>query len=79
MGQRPSAAPAASGRGNSNAGTLTYNLGGFATGIDYRLDPRVLVGLGIGYGSGNQWVGGLNGRGTSDKLQRFAFYGIVHA
>jgi uncharacterized protein with beta-barrel porin domain len=26
--------------GNTNAGTLTYNLGGAAVGVDYRLGPR---------------------------------------
>ena len=53
--------------GNGNSATLTYNLGGFATGIDYRFDPRFLAGISLGYGSGNQWVGGFNGRGTSNS------------
>jgi outer membrane autotransporter protein len=53
--------------GDGNAAGLTYTLGGTAFGIDYRLDPRFLVGLGLGYGSGNQWVGGFNGRGTSNS------------
>ncbi|MDP1966386.1 MAG: autotransporter domain-containing protein, partial [Reyranella sp.] len=53
------------GSGNGNTSTLTYNLGGFAAGLDYRFDPRFLVGLGGGYASGNQWLGGFNGRGTS--------------
>ena len=33
--------------GDSNASTFTYNLGGAAAGIDYRLDPRFLVGIGV--------------------------------
>ena len=40
-----------------------------ATGIDYRLDPRFLVGLGIGFSSGNQWLSGFSGRGTSTSYQ----------
>ncbi|MBI3197633.1 MAG: autotransporter outer membrane beta-barrel domain-containing protein [Rhodospirillales bacterium] len=55
--------------GNGNASTLTYNAGGMATGIDYRVDPRFLVGLGLGYASGNQWLGGFSSRGTSDSYQ----------
>ena len=35
--------------GDGNASTLTYNFGGAAAGIDYRLDPRFLVGIGAGY------------------------------
>jgi len=53
--------------GNGNSSTLTYNLGGFATGLDYRSDSRLLVGLGLGYASGNQWVGGFNGSGTTNS------------
>ncbi len=34
----------------------TYNFGGAAAGIDYRVDPRFLVGLRRGYAAGNQWV-----------------------
>jgi len=68
--------------GNGNSSTLTYNLGGFATGVDYRLDPQFLIGLGLGYSSGSQWVNGFNGRGTSDSYNaavyasftRSAFY-----
>lgn len=55
--------------GNNNTSTLTYNAGGFATGADYRIDPRVLVGLGFGVVSGNQYLGGFSGRGTSNSYQ----------
>ncbi len=53
--------------GNTNAGTLTYNLGGAAVGVDYRLDPRFLVGLAVGYSSGRQWVSGFMGNGNTDN------------
>jgi outer membrane autotransporter protein len=46
---------------------LTYNFGGAAVGVDYRLDPRFLVGLAIGYSSGRQWVGGFQGTGWTDN------------
>jgi autotransporter-associated beta strand protein len=53
--------------GNTNSGTLTYNLGGAAVGVDYRLDPRFLVGLAVGYSSGRQWVSGFQGNGNTDN------------
>ena len=53
--------------GGTDAGTLTYNIGGVAVGIDWRFDPRFLVGAAISYAGGRQWVGGLNGNGSSDN------------
>ena len=53
--------------GNYNAGGLTYNLGGAAVGVDYRVDPRFLVGFAFGYSSGRQWVSGFQGLGTTDN------------
>ena len=41
--------------GNGNSSTLIYNFGGAAAGIDYRVDPRFLI--------GNQWVDSFMGRG----------------
>ncbi len=55
--------------GNGNAGTLTWNGGGVATGIDYRFDPRFLAGIGVGFSSGNQWVSGFSGQGTTSSYQ----------
>ena len=37
-------------------GTLTYNFGGAAAGIDYRFDPEFLAGISVGYTHGTQWV-----------------------
>ncbi len=55
--------------GNANAGTLTYNAGGFATGADYRFDARFLAGVALGYVSGNQWASGFSGQGTTNSFQ----------
>ena len=55
--------------GNANAGTLTYNAGGFAAGADYRFDPRFLAGFALGYVSGNQWASGFSGQGTTSSYQ----------
>jgi len=54
--------------GNGNSSTLTYNFGGGAAGLDYRLDPRLLLGFGAGYAAGNQWVDSFMGRGWSDTV-----------
>jgi autotransporter-associated beta strand protein/T5SS/PEP-CTERM-associated repeat protein len=54
--------------GNGNSSTLTYNFGGAAAGIDYRLDPRFLVGLSAAYAAGNQWVDSFMGRGWTDTV-----------
>ena len=55
--------------GNANAGTLTYNAGGIATGADHRFDPRFLAGFGVGFSSGNQWASGFSGQGTTNSYQ----------
>jgi autotransporter-associated beta strand protein len=55
--------------GTANAGTLTYNAGGFATGVDYRFDPHFLAGIGVGFSSGNQWASGFSGQGTTNSYQ----------
>jgi outer membrane autotransporter protein len=59
--------------GNGNSSTLTYNFGGAAAGIDYRVDPRFLVGLGAGYTAANQWVDSFMGRGWSDSVSVAAY------
>ena len=60
--------------GDGNAAGLTYTLGGTAFGIDYRLDPRFLVGIAGGYVGGTQWVNGFSGNGNIDALS-VALYG----
>jgi fibronectin-binding autotransporter adhesin len=60
--------------GDANASGFTYTLGGTAFGIDYRPDPRFLVGIAGGYTSGTQWVNGFSGNGYSDSFS-VALYG----
>jgi outer membrane autotransporter protein len=60
--------------GDANASSFTYTMGGTAFGIDYRLDPRFLVGIAGGYTSGTQWVNGFSGNGYSDSFS-VALYG----
>ena len=54
---------------NQSPGGLTYNLGGFAAGIDRRVTPNLLLGVTAGYTSGTQWVSGFQGAGTTNTLQ----------
>ena len=65
--------------GNGNSSTLTYNFGGAAAGIDYRLDPRFLVGLSAGYAAGNQWVDSFMGRGWTDTVSVIGYGSFTKA
>ncbi|KAF0105072.1 MAG: outer membrane autotransporter barrel domain-containing protein [Rhodospirillaceae bacterium] len=55
--------------GTGGAATLTYNGGGAAAGVDYRVASNLLLGLGVGFASGNQWLSGFSGRATTDSYQ----------
>jgi outer membrane autotransporter protein len=65
--------------GDGNASTLTYNFGGAAAGVDYRLDPRFLVGIGTGYTHGTQWVNSFMGQGWSDSVSVAAYGSFTQA
>ncbi|HZB57361.1 MAG TPA: autotransporter outer membrane beta-barrel domain-containing protein, partial [Reyranella sp.] len=60
-------------QGNRNASTFTYNAGGAAAGLDYRFDPRFLIGLSVGYTHGTQWTNGFMGQGWSDTVSVAAY------
>ena len=60
-------------QGNGNASTFTYNLGGGAAGIDYRVSPNILVGIGAGYTSGTQWVDSFMGKAWSNSVSVAAY------
>ena len=59
--------------GDGNTSTLTYNFGGVAAGVDYRFDPRFLVGIGVGYTHGWEWVNGFPGQGWTDSVSVAAY------
>ncbi len=52
--------------GDGNAHTLRYTIGGGATGIDYLIDERLMVGAAIGYTNATHYLDGFDSRGTSD-------------
>jgi autotransporter-associated beta strand protein len=63
--------------GNANAGAVSYNVGGVATGVDYRAMPTLLLGGGVGFSSGSQWADGFSGRGTTDSYQASLYASFV--
>jgi autotransporter-associated beta strand protein len=65
--------------GNTDASSLSYNAGGFATGADYRFDPHFLAGFGVGYASGNQWLSGFSGQGTTNSYQASLYASFTQA
>jgi outer membrane autotransporter protein len=66
-------------QGDGNASTLTYNVGGAAAGLDYRIDPRFLLGIGAGYTHGTQWVNSFYGQGWSDSVSVAAYGSFAQA
>jgi autotransporter-associated beta strand protein len=66
-------------QGDGNSSTLTYNVGGAAAGIDYRFDPRFLVGLGVGYTHGTQWVNSFMGQGWTDSVSVAAYVSFTQS
>lgn len=55
--------------GGSNSGALTYNVSGFAGGLDRLVAPGLRIGATVGYQNANQWVGGFSGAGNSNSFQ----------
>lgn len=54
-------------QGNGNASGLNYNYGGVTVGADYRIDPNLVVGIGLGFISSRLSTGGFATRGNSSS------------
>jgi uncharacterized protein with beta-barrel porin domain len=52
-----------------STGSVTYNLGGFAAGLDRLVAPTLRVGVTVGFATGTQWVSGFSGQGQSNTYQ----------
>jgi autotransporter-associated beta strand protein len=52
----------------SNPGQLTYNVGGFAAGLDRMVAPGLRAGATAGYTTGTQWTQGFSGQGATDTF-----------
>ncbi len=55
-------------------GGVTYNLGGFAGGLDRRFGENFLAGVALGYTTGTQWVSGFTSQSSTNTVQ-FGLYG----
>ncbi|MFO1079685.1 MAG: autotransporter domain-containing protein [Reyranellaceae bacterium] len=53
----------------ASLGGVTYNLGGFAGGLDRAVSDTVRAGVAVGYTTGSQWVSGFSGQGFSNSVQ----------
>lgn len=60
--------------GGTNSLGITYNLGGFAAGIDRRFGDSFKAGIATGFSAASLYPQGSTGFGTSNTLQ-FALYG----
>lgn len=60
--------------GNINSPGVTYNLGGFAAGLDRRFGDSFKAGFATGFSAASLYPQGSSGYGTSNTLQ-FALYG----
>jgi autotransporter-associated beta strand protein len=62
---------------NQPLGTVTYNVGGFAAGLDRLITPTTRLGVTAGYTGGTQWVGGFDGVGRTDTFQTGLYGGYA--
>jgi uncharacterized protein with beta-barrel porin domain len=54
---------------NQSVGSVTYNAGGFAAGLDRSITDSFRMGVTAGYTTGTQWVSGFDGLGRSNTFQ----------
>ena len=54
---------------NQPVGSVTYNAGGFAAGLDRSITDSFRMGVTAGYTTGTQWVSGFDGLGRSNTFQ----------
>ncbi len=55
--------------GDGNGRTFTYNIGGFAAGLDRTFDSGSLIGVTLGYSNASLYPQTLPGQGTSSAVQ----------
>jgi len=53
----------------TTSGATTYNVGGFAAGLDRLLTSNFLAGVTVGYTTGTQWVSGFSGQSSTNTVQ----------
>jgi len=55
--------------GDASGHGVSFNIGGFAAGLDRRFDPSFLAGVTVGYASSTQYTQGMDGRGVANTMQ----------
>ena len=63
--------------GTGQAAGVTYNVGGFAGGLDRKVTDNFRAGVTVGYTSGSQWVSGFTGQGFSNTVQAGLYGGYA--
>jgi uncharacterized protein with beta-barrel porin domain len=63
--------------GTGQLAGVTYNVGGFAGGLDRKITDNFLAGVTVGYTSGSQWVSGFTGQGFSNTVQAGLYGGYA--
>jgi hypothetical protein len=58
-------------------GAVTYNVGGFAAGLDRKLADNFRAGMTVGYTGGSNWVSGFSGQGFSNTVQAGLYGGFA--
>ncbi len=58
-------------------GSVTYNAGGFAAGLDRAITDSFRLGVTAGYSTGTQWVGDFDGLGRSNTFQAGLYGGFA--
>jgi uncharacterized protein with beta-barrel porin domain len=53
----------------ASLGGVTYNVAGFAGGLDRHFTDNFQAGVALGYTTGSQWVSGFSGQGFSNTVQ----------
>ena len=59
------------------SGGVTYNVGGFAGGLDRKLADNFWAGMTVGYTTGSHWVSGFSGQGFSNTVQAGLYGGYA--
>ncbi|MFO1160377.1 MAG: autotransporter domain-containing protein [Reyranellaceae bacterium] len=60
----------------TTVGSTTYNVGGFAGGLDRLFTPNFLAGVTVGYTTGTQWVSGFSGQSATNTVQAGVYGGF---
>ena len=64
--------------GSAESSAQTYNIGGFAAGLDRRIEPGLLAGITLGTSNSTLYTQGLSGMASSNNVQA-GLYGLLES